>query len=259
MFRKTVAGKAGSFLGPQCFISFSFFKLGDSKHDTDFEPVFRTRFYKPGGVCGRTECSKVAVTWQWANHLQATVPPGRRLLFMNLDETYVQYYQGLFKGNLAVTKKQWPVTQRPLSQPASRNQLRMGLTHVGLICDEPLVQPLLPQVLIASDSVLTMIVWRAILPLLPNWMYVIRMPSKWITADCLVWIINLIGWSLRAVAHLYDIVLSMDVLGLHYVAKVIAAARANRIRLHFIPGKLTWLLQPLDTHGFSLYKRYLNK
>ena len=201
----------------------------------------------------------MAVTWQWANHLQATVPPGRRLLFMNLDETYVQYYQGLFRGNLAVTKKQWLVTQRPLSQPASRNQLRMGLTHVGLICDEPLVQPLLPQVLIASDSVLTMTVWRAIMPLLPNWMYLIRMPSKWITQDCLVWIINLIGWSLRAVAHLYDIVLSMDVLGLHYVAKVIAAARANRIRLHFIPGKLTWLLQPLDTHGFSLYKRYLNK
>ena len=49
MFRKSVVGKAGSFLGPQCFISFSFFKLGDSKHDTDFEPVFRTRFYKPGG------------------------------------------------------------------------------------------------------------------------------------------------------------------------------------------------------------------
>ena len=201
----------------------------------------------------------MAITWQWANHLQATVQPGKQLLFINLDETYVQYYQGLFKGNMAVTKKQWPVTQRPLSQRASRNQLRMGLTHVGLICDEPLVQPLLPQVLIASDSVLTMTVWRAIMPLLPNWMYLIRMPSKWITQDCMVWIINLIGWSLRAVAHLYDLVLSMDVLGLHYVGKVIAAARVNGIRLHFIPGKLTWLLQPLDTHVFSLYKRYLKK
>ena len=206
-----------------------------------------------------TECSKVAVTWQWANYLQATVQPGKQLLFINLDETYVAYYQGLFTGNMAVSKKQWPVTQRPLSQRASRGQLRMGLTHVGLICDEPLVQPLLPQVLIASESVLTMTVWRAVMPLLPSWMYLIRMPSKWITQDCMVWILNLIGWSLRAVAHLYDIVLSMDVLGLHYVPKVIAAARANGIRLHFIPGKLTWLLQPLDTHGFSLYKRYLKK
>jgi hypothetical protein len=103
--------KSGLVFGSAVFISFSFFKLGDSKHDTDSEPVFRTRFCKPGGgLGGRTECSKVAVTWQWANHLQATVPPGKRLLFMNLGETYVQYYQGLFKGNLAVTKKHWPAT-----------------------------------------------------------------------------------------------------------------------------------------------------
>ena len=198
-------------------------------------------------------------TWKWWNHLKATAPVGKQLLTINLNETYVSYYQGLFAGNLAVTKKAWPVTEKPLSQPASRSMLRTGLTHVGIVCDVPLAQRLLPQVIIASEKVMTMTVWKAVLPLLPCWMHLIRMPSKWITAECLVWIINLIGWNLRGLRNLYDIVLSMDVLGLHFCDKVVNAARANGIRLHFIPGTLTWLLQPLDTHGFALYKRYLKK
>ena len=173
--------------------------------------------------------------------MKHTVPPGKQLVTINLDETYVAYYQGLYKGNLGVSKKSWPITEKPLSQPASRSQLRTGLTHVGLLCDVPCVQRLLPQVLIASDKVLPMTVWRAVVPLLPSWMYIIRMPSKWVTVDCLIWIINLIAWSLRAVLHLYDIVLQMDVLAQHYSTRVVDVARAHGIRLHFIPGKLTWL------------------
>ena len=43
---------------------------------------------------------------------------------------------------------------RPPTQRATRMQLRMGLTHVGIICDNVEVQPLLPQVLIVPDNVL---------------------------------------------------------------------------------------------------------
>ena len=200
---------------------------------------------------------QVIATRKWWDYLKATTPAGKKLLTTNLDETYVAYYQGVFSGNLAVTKKTWPVTERPLSQPASRSQLRTGLTHVGIVCDVPLAQKLLPHVIIASGKVMTMTGWRAVLPFLPSCMHLIRMPSKWITAECLVWIINLVGRKLRGLKNLYDIVLSMDVLGLHYCDKVVNAARTNGIRLHFIPGRLTWLLQPLDTHGFALYKRYL--
>ena len=157
------------------------------------------------------------------------------------------------------SKVTWRYRRNSGLSPSDRcRSVHLGVSCVwallmwGLICDEPLVQPLLPQVLIASESVLTMTVWRAVMPLLPSWMYLIRMPSKWITQYCMVWIMNLIGLSFRAVAHLYDIVLSMDVLGLHYVGKVIAAARANGIRLHFIPGRSTWLLQPLDAWIFVI-------
>ena len=101
----------------------------------------------------------MVTTWKWWNFLKQTVPPGKQLVTINLDETYVGYYQGLFKGNLAVTKKSWPITQKPLSQPASRSQLRTGLTHVGLLCDVPSAQRLLPQMLIASEKVSTTSRW----------------------------------------------------------------------------------------------------
>ena len=70
---------------------------------------------------------QVVATWKWWNYLKATVPGGNRFLIINLDETYVAYYQGVFAGNLAVTKKTWFVTERPLSQIASRSQLRTGV------------------------------------------------------------------------------------------------------------------------------------
>ena len=102
--------KSGLVFGSAVFTSFSFFNRTTPNTTPIPSPFSGHVFLNRGGLGARTECSKVAVTWQWANHFQATVPPGKRLLFMNLGETYVQYYQGLFKGNLAVTKKQWPVT-----------------------------------------------------------------------------------------------------------------------------------------------------
>ena len=129
---------------------------------------------------------QVAATWKWWNHLKATVQVGERFLIINSDETYVAYYQGVFAGNLAVTKKTWFATERLLPQPASRSQLRTGLTRAGIVCDVPLAQRLFPHVIIASGKRMTMAVWRAVLPFLPCWMHLIRMPSRWITADCLV-------------------------------------------------------------------------
>ena len=51
------------------------------------------------------------------------------------------------------------------------------------------------------------------------------------------------------------IVLFMDSASQHAAWKVLAHANRLRMQLVFIPGSLTWLLQPLDTHAFSLLKR----
>ena len=70
---------------------------------------------------------------------------------MNLDEIYVPFFFGMAKGHLAVTNKTPPVGAIPLAQDGPRSHLRMGLTHVALVCNVPAMQRLLPQVLIVPS------------------------------------------------------------------------------------------------------------
>jgi len=51
------------------------------------------------------------------------------------------------------------------------------------------------------------------------------------------------------------IVLSMDACRAHTREDVVAHARRCGMEIIFVPAKLTWLLQPLDTHVFSQLKR----
>ena len=176
---------------------------------------------------------------------------------MNLDETYVPFFFGMAKGALAVTNKTLPTGAIPLAQDCSRNQFRMGLTHVALACNVPAMQRLLPQVLIVPTRYLLKRDMPAVLAGMPDIIYVIRAKSKWITKDIMVYVIRLIAWTLRGHRNKYIIALLMDVLGIHFDPMTTDATRAANIEVCFVPGLLTWLAQPLDTHVFSLYKRYL--
>ena len=140
---------------------------------------------------------------------------------INLDETYVSYHQGLRRGILGVGKYMLPEDARPPTQRATRMQLRMGLTHVGIICDNVEVQPLLPQVLIVPDNVLKKRDVPLAKALMPDNVDTLRRHTKWVTADILIWIMRLTQWSLRAVRHTYHIIFLMDVLAQHFADELI--------------------------------------
>ena len=200
---------------------------------------------------------QVEACWQWHNHLVRTCPVGKTTLTINVDETYVNFFQGLYKGNLAVSTQDLPSTAPPLSQHATRSQLRMGLTHVGVICDVPVVQPLLPQILIAPKNVLTKRDLAAVRAAMPEPIYVIHKKTKWVNSKILVWLMQMIHWSLRHVRALYDVALMLDVLAVHFCPELLQCMDTLSFRYMFIPAKLTWLIQPCDTHCFALYKRFL--
>ena len=54
-----------------------------------------------------------------------------------------------------------------------------------------------------------------------------------------------------------QIVLIMDAVRLHFHRKVLDACLRGGIWLVLVPARLTWLLQPCDTHAFQLYKQLL--
>ena len=63
----------------------------------------------------------------------------------------------------------------------------------------------------------------------------------------------------RAVSHLVDFqpVLIIDVAPCHIDKSVMHKARSLGIWLVYVPSQITFLVQPLDTHGFASFKMWL--
>ena len=200
---------------------------------------------------------QVEACWQWHNYLVNACPVGKTTLTINIDETYVNFFQGIYKGNLAVATQDLPPDAPPLMQHATRSQLRSGLTHVGVICDVPVVQPLLPQILIAPKNVLTVRDLAGVRAAMPEPIYVVHKKSKWANVKILVWLMQMIHWSLRHVRSLYNVVIMLDVLVVHFTPELLQCMDTLSFKYMYVPARLTWLIQPCDTHCFALYKRFL--
>ena len=68
-------------------------------------------------------------------------------------------------------------------------------------------------------------------------------------------IIRLLGGTLRANAPGVLPILSMDAVRVHLHDRVILECANWGIRVVVVPARMTWLLQPLDTHAFAQLKR----
>ena len=68
-------------------------------------------------------------------------------------------------------------------QATTRAEQRSYFTHVGLICNDPAIQPRLPQVLFVSSNLLTLAGLAAIQASLPDNVFVKRMPRGWNNAE----------------------------------------------------------------------------
>ena len=183
---------------------------------------------------------------------------GKELLLLNLDETSIPVTFTHAGGNVMLLDptKNW---HQPPRQPATRAEKRAYFTHVGLVCNDPAIQPQLPQVLFVGDKLLTLAALAAIQPHLPDNVYVKRLKKGWNNHEEHVIIVRLLGLILEPLFERYQPVLMFDASPLHIHDDVMAELAARSIWYIVIPARLTWLLQPLDTHGFAKYKRYLKQ
>ena len=62
---------------------------------------------------------------------------------------------------------------------------------------------------------------------------------------------------LGALTATHQVVLLLDTASAHICPKFLRAASRKGIVVQYIPAKLTWLLQPLDTHVFARFKQFL--
>ncbi len=133
------------------------------------------------------------------------------------------------------------------------------VTHVAIICDDPSLQPYMPQLLLADGKTVLQRDMAAVRRVLPPNIVVLRSETHWNSTEVLAWHIDALGKILRRRAPTRVPILLLDAHRMHLRPEIGRACRRHGIYLALVPARLTWLLAPLDTHCFALYKRYLGK
>jgi hypothetical protein len=140
----------------------------------------------------------------------------------------------------------------------ARRETHGHLTLVALLCADAAMQRYLPQMLLTKDGGLLSTEKNALRRLEPP-VFWIPGTDGWVTRDNLPHLLNIIRRHILHHLPHHEIVLLLDCAAQHVNTQVIAHAARLRMHLLFVPGKTTWLLQPLDTHVFATFKRTLHR
>ena len=177
-------------------------------------------------------------------------------MFFNLDETSIARAPEGPRG-LVVSRRHWKFLPAGPAAPAKKADTRSNVTYVALVCSRDDIQPALPQFVIGNEHQLTYKLLAAVAEQKPKNCFLWRQKSAWNNKDAMLKIPNELHASLKPWANTVHPVLILDVAKCHIHLPVIKKASALNIDLVFIPAKTTFLLQPLDTHGFSAFKSWL--
>ena len=136
---------------------------------------------------------------------------------------------------------------------------RSALTHVAFVCDKTWLQPLIPQWLLGNRATLLKRDMRALRAICPANVRLVRCRSRWVSRCVFTLIIKVLAEILAKHAPDMKPVLVLDTCRVHWHKSVLRECQRCGITLCFVPPGMTWLLQPLDTHCFSKYKRALRR
>ena len=204
---------------------------------------------------------EVTATWQWFNWSLAQIPEGKTPLLLNMDETACCLFYDGASGVLASEPIALQARRGLLAQNASRGQTRSNLSLVALLCDDSEVQAELPQYIIGNEHVLPAAVVAQLQmegALLRN-VRVLRRQSAWVNDALLAVVARHWGEVLSRHRAERQPILLVDSCNAHLGRKFLAACARAKIWVVCVPARLTWLMQPADTHCFALFKAWLRK
>ena len=196
------------------------------------------------------------VVWQWYNFVADNVPVGKYILRINMDESSVPFTFPAQKGNIVAKLRSSPSSTQ-LVQEITRKEIRTMFTLVAFICDDPSLQPRMPQIVLAPRGFVLSRDAPPIAQSLPTNIYVVRRKSAWMDLAMMLQIIRLLGAILEPLSQNVTPILIMDACKVHFAEAVVRACRRANIVLIIVPARMTWLQQPCDTHAFHSFKMVL--
>lgn len=180
------------------------------------------------------------------------MPAGKQVLRINLDETAVCVFQGGCDGHVFVSKRRAPV------ESVSISKRRRYMTHVAVVVDRADLQPLMPQFLIGNEATFLQTELHTLRAQCSANVHLVRQKSAWNNSKLCARIIRELKKVLAPYMDVVQPVLLMDTARIH-LADALMACRRTGIWPALVPPKVTWLMQPLDTDGLSLYKHVLRQ
>ena len=178
-----------------------------------------------------------------------------------MDETGCCLFYDAAKGVLASEPIALEARRGRLTQKATRGETRSTLSLVALLCEDTAVQAELPQYIIGNEHVLPAAVvteLRVTGALYPN-VRLLRRKSAWVNDAVLAMIAKHWGEVLSRHRAERQPILLVDSCNAHLGRKFLAACARAKIWVVCVPARLTWLMQPADTHCFALLKAWLRK
>jgi len=192
--------------------------------------------------------------YRWLDWLrqQATLF-GKEPVFINLDETAVSCSWPQVRGNV-VKPRLWFRKRRGPFAKSKLKTIRTAVTHVALITHRSDVQAVLPQIFIGNEVAFPLDALESCQkpPTVQFW----RNKSSWNSVALMQRVVREVRAALHAFPNIQPILI-MDAAPIHLHPRVLEQGMKSDIWMACVPAGLTWLLQPLDTHAFSLYKAWL--
>ena len=196
---------------------------------------------------------KCNVAWQWSNHLFSKAPEGKRIVLINIDETAISLCPRTLLGNIFITKAQEPVRMQ------RKSDTRANLTHVAVVCSEPELQRLMPQVIIGNEHTIPARMLQELREKCGPRVRVLRNLSSWVNGPVFAQIITMVARALAPHRSQIQPIVQFDTYGGHLTSEVWRACTLGRLWPLVVPAKTTFFLQALDTEGFAQYKFCLQR
>ena len=201
--------------------------------------------------------AKAAAVWRWANFLHCQLAAEECPLCINMDETNVRLHMPSIAGHLSLEARRRRKTAGGLKRNVTTGETRATLTHLMCICNDARLQAALPQILLVSEKRVSESVFATICESLPPHFHCFRQAKAWTNTDTMKRFAKLLRVALDRCAPSRQAILFADAYKAHISKPVLETYIQQRIHICLIPAKLTWALQPADTHVFARYKKAL--
>lgn len=175
----------------------------------------------------------------------------RAPLVVNLDETSLAYHMSGLKGTVVKGSK--------ARDGARLADVRGHVSYLASITHDVSVQPLLPQVLLGNVHKFTVKMLRTLQPDVPANVHLWRELTAWNTHATMRRYVTLLADSLGSLVQTRYVILLLDCAAVHFHPSIEKLAKEKGLRLVYVPTKMTSLLQPCDTHLFSIFKHALQE